>query len=142
MLGPNPKKAATPSSQVPIKSLGNDNNGDGLMVRAIDEIFNFVKSSDNPQNFTVSSNLLMFVQFKFNLIFSLINIRTIFMFFHEAEIWQKFMFCCFIALIVIMKLLTVLIKHLTEQKRFSCNVFEGIRKAKRLKRFLSLISHA
>lgn len=135
MLGPNPKKAATPSSQLPIKSSGNDNNGDGLMVRAIDEIFNFVKSSENPQNFTVSSNLLMFVQFKFNLIFSLINIRTIFMFFHEAEIWQKFMFCCFIALIandfgaildyVIMKLLTVLIKHLTEQKRFSCNVLRA-----------------
>lgn len=52
MLGPNPKKAATPSKpEFPGIS---ENNTDGLMVKAIDDIFNFVKSSEHPTNFTVS----------------------------------------------------------------------------------------
>lgn len=55
MLGPNPKKAATPSQTVGGSFDGESKNtGDGLMVKAIDEIFNFVKSSENPKDFTVS----------------------------------------------------------------------------------------
>lgn len=62
MLGPNPKKAATPSTHVPLKSSGEptNNTGDGLMVKAIDEIFNFVKSSENPQQITVSLSFTCF----------------------------------------------------------------------------------
>lgn len=54
MLGPNPRKAGTSSSS--------DNNlpktassvqGDGLMVKAIDEIFRHVEEADNPESFKV-----------------------------------------------------------------------------------------
>lgn len=58
MLGPNPKKAATPSTATSnSSSSSNDLNishGDGLMVKAIDDIFKFVESSENPQEFRVS----------------------------------------------------------------------------------------
>lgn len=58
MLGPNPKKAATPSTanSTPSSS-GSDstnNTGDGLMVKAIDDIFEKISSSENPQEFRVS----------------------------------------------------------------------------------------
>jgi hypothetical protein len=58
MLGPNPRKAATPSTtnSVPVSS-GSDssnNTGDGLMVKAIDDIFERISSSENPQEFRVS----------------------------------------------------------------------------------------
>ena len=58
MLGPDPKKAGTPSiaSSVPLSS-GSDtsnNTGDGLMVKAIDDIFEKISSSENPQEFRVS----------------------------------------------------------------------------------------
>ena len=57
MLGPNPRKAATPStSNSNPSSSGSDsgNTGDGLMVKAIDDIFNYVETSENPQEFRVS----------------------------------------------------------------------------------------
>lgn len=58
MLGPNPKKAATPSTanSAPLSS-GSDssnNSGDGLMVKAIDDIFERISASENPQEFRVS----------------------------------------------------------------------------------------
>lgn len=52
MLGPNPKKAATPSSEQPPKTTSKQ--GDGLMVKAIDEIFRYVDESENPADFKVS----------------------------------------------------------------------------------------
>lgn len=59
MLGPNPKKAGTPSTATSnSSSSSNDSNishGDGLMVKAIDDIFKFVESSENPQEFRVSN---------------------------------------------------------------------------------------
>lgn len=57
MLGPNPRKAATPSTaNSNPSSSGSDssNTGDGLMVKAIDDIFNYVERSENPQQFRVS----------------------------------------------------------------------------------------
>ncbi|CAO1436451.1 unnamed protein product [Diamesa hyperborea] len=64
MLGPNPKKAATtPSSNfssTPGSSSSTDSNiphstqGDGLMVKAIADIFEFVESAENSQEFKVS----------------------------------------------------------------------------------------
>lgn len=58
MLGPNPKKAATPSTATSNSSSSsndpNISNGDGLMVKAIDDIFKFVENSENPQEFRVS----------------------------------------------------------------------------------------
>lgn len=81
MLGPNPRKAATPSTANPApSSSGSDSNktGDGLMVsfgfsnlhtlniknrlsvffvaqvKAIDDIFRFVEASERPQEFRVS----------------------------------------------------------------------------------------
>lgn len=55
MLGPNPRKAATPSTATPSSS-GSDSNktGDGLMVKAINDIFKFVETSENPDEFRVS----------------------------------------------------------------------------------------
>lgn len=58
MLGPNPKKAATPSTaNSTSSSSGSDptnNSGDGLMVKAIDDIFERISTSENPQEFRVS----------------------------------------------------------------------------------------
>lgn len=66
MLGPNPKKAATPSTATSLSSAsstsGNDvSYGDGLMVKAIDDIFKFVENSENPQEFRVSNLFINFV---------------------------------------------------------------------------------
>lgn len=59
MLGPNPKKAATPSSELPPKTTSKQ--GDGLMVKAIDEIFRYVDESENPADFKVGeSNFISF----------------------------------------------------------------------------------
>ncbi|CAG9807399.1 unnamed protein product [Chironomus riparius] len=63
MLGPNPKKAATPSTATSSSSSsstsGSDvSHGDGLMVKAIDDIFKFVENSENPQEFRVSISYL------------------------------------------------------------------------------------
>lgn len=57
MLGPNPRKAITPSTAyAPPMSSGSDSSstGDGLMVKAIDDIFNYVETAENPQEFRVS----------------------------------------------------------------------------------------
>lgn len=58
MLGPNPKKAATPSTATSNSSTSSSDlsvcNGDGLMVKAINDIFKFVEGSENPQEFRVS----------------------------------------------------------------------------------------
>lgn len=51
MLGPNPKKAATPSSEVPPKT--STTQGDGLMVKAIDEIFRCIEESDESTSYKV-----------------------------------------------------------------------------------------
>lgn len=69
MLGPNPKKAATPSTATSSSSAsstsGNDvSHGDGLMVKAIDDIFKFVENSENPQEFRVSNLLLYLCVYK------------------------------------------------------------------------------
>jgi Kinesin motor domain len=54
MLGPNPKKARTPQGAT---NSGNvvKPNSDGLMVKAISEIFNFVEAAENPSAFKVGS---------------------------------------------------------------------------------------
>lgn len=58
MLGPNPKKAATPSTSTLLTSssdsITQNTQGDGLMVKAIDDIFKFVEQSENPEEFRVS----------------------------------------------------------------------------------------
>ncbi|GAB0086138.1 Kinesin motor domain-containing protein [Sergentomyia squamirostris] len=53
MLGPNPKKAATPQTDTAPKTALEQAN-DGLMVRAIAEIFEFVEKSDNSEAIRVS----------------------------------------------------------------------------------------
>lgn len=61
MLGPNPRKAATPSTaNSNPSSSGSDsgNTGDGLMVKAIDDIFDYVEAAEKPQEFRVSSKNL------------------------------------------------------------------------------------
>jgi hypothetical protein len=64
MLGPNPKKAATPSAANSFpSSSGSDspgNTGDGLMVKAIDDIFRHVEAAENPQEFRVSFVISLF----------------------------------------------------------------------------------
>lgn len=53
MLGPNPRKAATPtSSDGPPKT--SSGSGDGLMVKAIDEIFHHVEIADDKAAYKVS----------------------------------------------------------------------------------------
>lgn len=56
MLGANPKKAATPSTANPetLSSRNDSSNSGGLMVKAIDDIFERISSSENPQEFRVS----------------------------------------------------------------------------------------
>lgn len=54
MLGPNPKKAATPQTETAPKTAAEQQN-DGLMVRAIAEIFEFVEKSENPEAVRVST---------------------------------------------------------------------------------------
>lgn len=51
MLGPNPKKAATPLSES--HQFHSLNPNDGLMLRAIWEIFEFVETSVKPDTFKV-----------------------------------------------------------------------------------------
>lgn len=57
MLGPNPKKAGTPtqssdlSSSMPPKTT--TTQGDGLMVKAIDEIYRHVENSENSNLYKV-----------------------------------------------------------------------------------------
>lgn len=65
MLGPNPKKAATPSSSSSTSSNNSETpntnlSGDGLMVRAIADIFKFVEESENPQEFKVRRTFCCF----------------------------------------------------------------------------------
>lgn len=52
MLGPNPRKAGTPSNEYTSKTAYGQ--GDGLMVKAIDEIFRHVEESGKPETFRVS----------------------------------------------------------------------------------------
>lgn len=55
MLGPNPRKANTPSSiENPAKTSSSSTQGNGLMVKAIDEIFRHVEESEKPETFQVS----------------------------------------------------------------------------------------
>lgn len=58
MLGPNPKKAATPSSELPPKT--SSSAGNGLMVKAIDEIFQHVDESENPSAYKVMPFVSLF----------------------------------------------------------------------------------
>lgn len=88
MLGPNPKKAATPSTATSISSTSSNDlslsNGDGLMVKAIDDIFRHVESSENPQEFRVSSltmkNHLSNLQ-------SRVNLNNLYTLFHSTK-WR------------------------------------------------------
>lgn len=50
MLGVNPKKAATPSTEVPPPTAA---EGDGLMVKAIADIYKHVEEAEKPENFKV-----------------------------------------------------------------------------------------
>lgn len=52
MLGPNPRKAATPVDGPP-KTSGTAGPGSGLMVKAIDEIFRHVEAAENPAAYRV-----------------------------------------------------------------------------------------
>lgn len=61
MLGPNPKKAATPSSE---ESPPRSTEADGLMVRAIVEIFKFVEQTDKSTAFRVSLHIFVFLFYK------------------------------------------------------------------------------
>lgn len=66
MLGPNPKKAATPATGNTTSSSNSSTNStavkaqpiltqsNGLMIRAIADIFKFVEESNNPDAFKVS----------------------------------------------------------------------------------------
>lgn len=81
MLGPNPKKAATPSTASSSSSAGGESynvtQSDGLMVKAIDDIFKFVETSENPKEFRVSINYIYFssnttLNVKPNKLFSLV----------------------------------------------------------------------
>lgn len=60
MLGPNPRKAGTASTtsneHVPTTATA-ANQSDGLMVKAIDEIFRHVEGSDSPESFKVAINV-------------------------------------------------------------------------------------
>lgn len=65
MLGPNPKKASTPSSsEYPPKT--SSLQGDGLMVKAVDEIFRHVDDSEKPDQYKVSEIENNFFEFYFN----------------------------------------------------------------------------
>lgn len=57
MLGPNPKKAATPSNADQPPKTAASSSGDGLMVKAIDEIFRHVDESENPDAYKASYNV-------------------------------------------------------------------------------------
>ncbi|XP_037913609.1 kinesin-like protein KIF19 isoform X2 [Hermetia illucens] len=57
MLGPNPKKAGTPSSELPPKT-AQSNHGDGMMVKALDEIFQHVENAEDSSKFKVTISYL------------------------------------------------------------------------------------
>lgn len=70
MLGPNPKKAATPSSEfAPPRST----EADGLMVRAIVQIFKYVEESENPAGFKVSLQTITRYNVHKNIYLSYVN---------------------------------------------------------------------
>lgn len=52
MLGPNPKKATTPASEH--QHFNALKPHDGLMLRAVWDIFEFVENAEHPEQFTVS----------------------------------------------------------------------------------------
>lgn len=52
MLGPNPKKATTPANEN--QNFNALKPHDGLMLRAVWDIFEFVENSEKPESFTVS----------------------------------------------------------------------------------------
>lgn len=54
MLGPNPRKANTPSTNENPAKTSTSTQGNGLMVKAIDEIFRHVEESEKPEAFRVS----------------------------------------------------------------------------------------
>lgn len=88
MLGPNPKKAATPSTATSTSSTSSNDlslsNGDGLMVKAIDDIFRHVESSENPQEFRVSS---LNVKNHLSNLQSRVNLNNLYTFFHSTK-WR------------------------------------------------------
>lgn len=67
MLGPNPRRAGmstassivvpSPSSEMPPKMAATAQQSDGLMVKAIDEIFRHVEMNDEPNNFKVNNRV-------------------------------------------------------------------------------------
>lgn len=52
MLGPNPKKATTPATEN--QSFNALKSHDGLMLRAVWDIFEFVENAEQPETFTVN----------------------------------------------------------------------------------------
>lgn len=50
MLGPNPKKAATPATEQPPQTTA---GGDGLMVKAIADIYKHIEDAENPEAYKV-----------------------------------------------------------------------------------------
>lgn len=50
MLGPNPKKAATPATEQPPQTTA---GGDGLMVKAIADIYKHIEEAENPEAYKV-----------------------------------------------------------------------------------------
>lgn len=59
MLGPNSRKAGTPSSEQPPKTA--NAQSDGLMVKAIDEIFLHIEEADKPELFKVNFIVAFFL---------------------------------------------------------------------------------
>lgn len=67
MLGPNPRRAGmstasstipSPSSELPPKTAMTAQQSDGLMVKAIDEIFRHVEMNDEPSSFKVNDRVM------------------------------------------------------------------------------------
>lgn len=55
MLGPNPRKAATPASETAPPNTSQA-GGDGLMVKAIADIFQHIEQAEDPKKFKVSDD--------------------------------------------------------------------------------------
>jgi len=63
MLGGHPtkSKASTPSSATSSGSDSVNSQGDGLMVKAIDDVFKYVEESEDPKEFQVSVRFYVFM---------------------------------------------------------------------------------
>lgn len=67
MLGPNPRRAGmstassivpSPTTEMPLKTAATAQQSDGLMVKAIDEIFRHVEINDAPDSFKVNDRVI------------------------------------------------------------------------------------